>query len=276
MRKFLWILLVYLPFLAQGQSLFEEENPISTLSISQSDLISIDTRDQIFVSKKNGDILLLDQNGKQLNLFSPPRQGRLQQLEASWTVSIFSFSEDLQEYRILDRFLNPLSEGNFLLNEITLPKAATLGNNNVIWVWDESDLSLKSFNYLQKQIIQSQPLNLVLDPQNLTVKEIREFKNRLYLNIPDSGIFIFDNQANFIQKLPIRVNRQLCFYKERIFWIENDSLKSYSIRTLEEFDLGKLPVAQASTIQIGQEILVIQTPSELQIFKLPQTLKNLK
>lgn len=276
MRKFLWILLVYLPFLAQGQSLFEEQNPIATLSISQSDLISIDTRDQIFVSKKNGDILLLDQNGKQLNLFSPPRQGRLQQLEASWTVSIFSFSEDLQEYRILDRFLNPLSEGNFLLNEITLPKAATLGNNNVIWVWDESDLSLKSFNYLQKQIIQSQPLNLVLDPQNLTVKEIREFKNRLYLNIPDSGIFIFDNQANFIQKLPIRVNQQLCFYKERFFWIENGNLKSYSIRTLEEFDLGKLPVAQASTIQIGQEILVIQTPSELQIFKLPQTLKNLK
>lgn len=276
MRKLLWILLVYLPFFAQGQSLFEEQNPIATLSISQSDLISIDTRDQIFVSKKNGDILLLDQNGKQLNLFSPPRQGRLQQLEASWTVSIFSFSEDLQEYRILDRFLNPLSEGNFLLNEITLPKAATLGNNNVIWVWDESDLSLKSFNYLQKQIIQSQPLNLVLDPQNLTVKEIREFKNRLYLNIPDSGIFIFDNQANFIQKLPIRVNQQLCFYKERFFWIENGNLKSYSIRTLEEFDLGKLPVAQASTIQIGQEILVIQTPSELQVFKLPQTLKNLK
>lgn len=276
MRKLLWILLVYLPFFAQGQSLFEEQNPIATLSISQSDLISIDTRDQIFVSKKNGDILLLDQNGNQLNLFSPPRQGRLQQLEASWTVSIFSFSEDLQEYRILDRFLNPLSEGNFLLNEITLPKAATLGNNNVIWVWDESDLSLKSFNYLQKQIIQSQPLNLVLDPQNLTVKEIREFKNRLYLNIPDSGIFIFDNQANFIQKLPIRVNQQLCFYKERFFWIENGNLKSYSIRTLEEFDLGKLPVDQASTIQIGQEILVIQTPSELQVFKLPQTLKNLK
>lgn len=276
MRKLLWILLVYLPFFVLGQGLFEEQNPIATLSISQTDLISIDTRDQIFASKKNGDILLFDQNGKQLNLFSPPRQGRLQQLEASWTVTIFSFSEDLQEYRILDRFLNPLSEGNFLLNEITLPKAATLGNNNVIWVWDESDLSLKSFNYLQKQIIQSQPLNLILDPQNLTVREIREFKNRLYLNIPDSGIFIFDNQANFIQKLPIRVNQRLCIYKDRIFWIENGSLKSYSIRTLEEFDLGKLPVDQASTIQIGQEILVIQTPSELQVFKLPQTLKNLK
>ena len=276
MRKLLWILLVYMPFFAQGQGLFEEQNPIATLSISQSDLISIDTRDQIFVSKKNGDILLLDQNGNQLNLFSPPRQSRLQQLEASWTVSIFSFSEDLQEYRILDRFLNPLSEGNFLSNEITLPKAATLGNNNVIWVWDESDLSLKSFNYLQKQIIQSQPLNLVLDPQNLTVREIREFKNRLYLNIPDSGIFIFDNQANFIQKLPIRVNQRLCFYKDRIFWIEDTFLKSISLRSFEVAEHGKVPIENATSIQIGQEIIVFQTDTELQVFDFPQELKNLK
>ncbi len=276
MRKLLWILLVYMPFFAQGQGLFEEQNPIATLSISQSDLISIDTRDQIFVSKKNGDILLLDQNGNQLNLFSPPRQSRLQQLEASWTVSIFSFSEDLQEYRILDRFLNPLSEGNFLSNEITLPKAATLGNNNVIWVWDESDLSLKSFNYLQKQIIQSQPLNLVLDPQNLTVREIREFKNRLYLNIPDSGIFIFDNQANFIQKLPIRVNQRLCFYKDRIFWIEDTFLKSISLRSFEVTEHGKVPIENATSIQIGQEIIVFQTDTELQVFDFPQELKNLK
>jgi hypothetical protein len=276
MRKLIWILLLCIPILAHSQGRFEGQNPIAILPISQSDLISIDTRDQIFISKKNGDILLFDQTGKQLNLFSPPRQGRLQQLEASWTVNIFSFSEDLQEYRILDRFLNPLSEGNFLLNEITLPKAATLGNNNIIWVWDESDLSLKSFNYLQKQIVQSQPLNLILDPQNLVVREIREFKNRLYLNIPESGIFIFDNQANFIQKLPIRINQRLCIYKDRIFWIDQNNLKSYSIRTQEESDLGKLPIAQASSIQIGQEILIFQTSSDLQIYELPEALKNLK
>lgn len=276
MRLLGWVFVFALPLWTNAQQAIEWVNPISKFSLNQADLISLDTRDQIFVSTLSGDIYLFDREGKQLNLFSPPRQGRLHQLEASWTVNIFSFSEDLQEYRILDRFLNPLAENSFLLNDITLPKASTLGNNNVIWVWDESDLSLKSLNFLQKQILQAQPLNLILESQNLNVKEIREFKNRLYMNIPESGIFIFDNQGNFIQKLPIRISQRLCFYKDRIFWIENSHLKSYGIRTKEESDWGKLPVNEASTIQIGQEILVLQTDSDIRIFELPQALKNLK
>lgn len=276
MRLLGWIFLFVLPGLTKAQQALEWGNPIATISIDQSDLLSLDTRDQIFASTQNGDIYLFDQEGKQINLFSPPRQGKLHQLEASWTVNIFSFSADLQEYRILDRFLNPLAENTFLPNDITLPKAATLGNNNIIWIWDESDLSLKSLNYLQKQIIQSQPLNLILDLQNLTVKEIREFKNRLFMNIPESGIFIFDNQGNSLQKLPIQIDQRLCFYKERIFWIEKDSLKSFSIRTQEEAEFGKVPVNHIQSIQIGQEILVLQSNSELHVFKLPQELKNLK
>lgn len=276
MRRLVWVLLIFIPLLTNAQEKISWATPKAILTIGQSDLISLDSRDQIYISSQTGDIFLFDQKGNQINLFSPPRQGKLQQLEAAWTVNIFSFSADLQEYRILDRFLNPLSENTFLLNDITLPKAATLGNNNIIWVWDESDLSLKSLNYLQQQIIQSQPLNLILDSPTLNVREIREIKNLLYLNIPDSGIFIFDNQGNFIQKLTIQVDQKLTFYKERIFWLEENTLKSISLPTLEVSDHGNVALAKAKSIQIGQEILVFQTDSELQIFDLPQELKNLK
>lgn len=276
MKKLVWMLFIFSPLYTKGQENIIWGIPKAILTIGQSDLISLDSRDQIFASSQTGDILLFDQKGNQLNLFSPPRQGKLQQLEAAWTVNIFSFSADLQEYRILDRFLNPLSENTFLLNDITLPKAATLGNNNIIWVWDESDLSLKSLNYLQKQVIQSQPLNLIIDSPTLNVLEIREVKNRLYMNIPDSGIFIFDNQGNFIHKLNVKIDQRLTYYKERIFWLEEDLLKSISLRSLEVSEHGKVPLAKAKSIQIGQEILVFQTDSELQIFDLPQELKNLK
>ena len=276
MRRLVWVLLIFIPLLTNAQEKISWAAPKAILTIGHSDLISLDSRDQIFASSQTGDILLFDQKGNQLNLFSPPRQGKLQQLEAAWTVNIFSFSADLQEYRILDRFLNPLSENTFLLNDITLPKAATLGNNNIIWVWDESDLSLKSLNYLQKQVIQSQPLNLIIDSPTLNVLEIREVKNRLYMNIPDSGIFIFDNQGNFINKLNVKIDQRLTYYKERIFWLEEDLLKSISLRSLEVSEHGEVPLAKAKSIQIGQEILVLQTDSELQIFDLPQELKNLK
>lgn len=190
---------------------------------------------------------------KQLNLFSPARQGRLNQLEAGWTVNIFSFSADLQEYRILDRFLNPLAEKGFLLADINLAKAATLGNNNVVWVWDESDLNLKSLDYLRNQIIQSQPLNLILESNDLTVSEIREFKNRLFMNVPETGVFIFDNQGNLMRKIEVKGINKLCYYNEHLLWIANDKLMAISLSTDETLTLAKLESPEGIYLQIGQK-----------------------
>jgi hypothetical protein len=186
-------------------------NPVAEIQLEYLDLASFDTKDQLFISSTSGDIYQFDRSGKGINLYSPERQGRLNQLEAAWTVNIFSFSSDLQEYRILDRFLNPLAENGFLLADINLAKAASLGNNNIVWVWDESDLSLKSLDYIRNTIVQSQPLNLILNSDDLEVLEIREFKNRLFMNIPNAGIFIFDNQGNLIQKIAIKSILKLCY-----------------------------------------------------------------
>lgn len=251
------------------------ENPIAKLSISNLDLVSIDTRDQVYASNTSGDIYLFDQKGKQINLFSPARQGRLTQLEASWTVNIFCFSTDLQEFRILDRFLNPLVEKNLTGNEILLPKAATLGNNNIIWVWDESDLSLKSLNYLQNQIIQSQALNMILDSPELAVTEIREFKNRVFMNVPESGVYLFDNQGNYLQKVAVQVDQRLCFYKENLFWVKDSQLKMYSLSRQATFDLGPLPSEDILSLQIGGEILTLVKKNQVEIYALPKSLKDL-
>jgi hypothetical protein len=259
-----------------SQEILVFENPIAAISVESLDLVSLDTRDQIFASSATGDIILFDKSGKQLNLFSPPRQARIQQLEASWTVNIFTFSSDLQEYRVMDRFLNPIAENSFLLNDIILPKAATLGNNNIIWVWDESDLSLKSLDYLRNIILQAQPLNLILDSENLRVTEIREFKNRLFMNVPESGIFIFDNQGNFLQKVAIQIEQRLCFYKEHLFWIEGQNLKMYSISSKAIFDAGKLPSSDLESVQIGQQIITFQAKDEIKVYSLPEGWKRLK
>lgn len=259
-----------------AQEVLDYGSPIAEISVENLDLVSLDTRDQIFASNETGDIFLFDKSGRQLNLFSPARQAQIHQLEASWTVNIFTFSADLQEYRVLDRFLNPIAENRFLLNEIILPKAATLGNNNIIWVWDESDLSLKSLDYLRKQIVQSQPLNLILDSEELRVTEIREFKNRLFMNVPGSGIFIFDNQGNFLQKAAIQIEQRMCFYLENLFWIEQNNLKRYSISTKETYDLGRLPLDEIESMQIGRDIVTFLIKDGIKVYSLPEGMKRLK
>ncbi len=276
MKPFLTLVFCIVFHALWAQEVLDFGSPIAEISVENLDLISLDTRDQIFASNTTGDIFLFDKSGKQLNLFSPARQAQIHQLEASWTVNIFTFSSDLQEYRVMDRFLNPIAENSFLLNDIILPKAATLGNNNIIWVWDESDLSLKSLDYLRNLTLQSQPLNLILDSEDLRVTEIREFKNRLFMNAPGSGIFIFDNQGNFLKKVAIQIEQRMCFYKEHLFWIEDNNLKRYSISTQETFDLGRLPLDEIKTIQIGQEIITFLVKNSIKVYLLPEDLKRIK
>lgn len=263
-------------FLGFSQELQIFGPPIAEIQLNNTDLVSLDTKDQIFASNLAGDIYLFSAEGKQLNLFSPPRQGRLNQLEAAWTVNVFTFSSDLQEYRVLDRFLNPLAESGFLLNEVNLAKAATFGNNNVIWVWDESDLSLKSLDYRRNLVIQSQPLNLILNSEDLAVTEIREFKNRVFMNFPETGIFMFDNQGNLLGKLKVNTTQRLCFYKEHLIWVEEGEIRAISLSTGESQKIATFNTPDFQYLQVGQERLVVVSKDKLTLYPIPNWLKNIQ
>lgn len=275
MKKF--ILLSF--FLASFQLMAQDNklgNPIAEIQLENLDLISFDNKDNLFASNTSGDIYQFDRFGKKTNLFSPSRQGRLNQLEAAWTVNIFSFSADLQEYRIFDRFLNPLAENNLLLADVNLVKAATFGNNNTVWVWDESDLSIKSLDYLRNLVIQSQPLNLILNSDDLEVLEIREFKNRLFMNIKNEGIFIFDNQGNLIKKIKMVLNQKMCFYNEYLLWTEEGFLMSISIKSQAIFKIAPIENLEPETIQIGQNRLALIQRGRIILYELPNWLKSLR
>ncbi|MDG1277462.1 MAG: hypothetical protein P8O16_09290 [Algoriphagus sp.] len=275
MRKF--ILLSF--FLASFQLMAQDNqlgNPIAEIQLENLDLISFDNKDNLFASNTSGDIYQFDRFGKKTNLFSPSRQGRLNQLEAAWTVNIFSFSADLQEYRIFDRFLNPLAESNLLLADVNLVKAATFGNNNTVWVWDESDLSIKSLDYLRNLVIQSQPLNLILNSDDLEVLEIREFKNRLFMNIKNEGIFIFDNQGNLIKMIKMVLNQKMCFYNEYLLWTEEGFLMSISIKSQAIFKIAPIKNLEPETIQIGQNRLALIQKNKVILYELPNWLKSLR
>ncbi|WP_439488222.1 hypothetical protein [Algoriphagus sp.] len=248
--------------------------PIAKFRINDLDLISFDTRDQLFASNTSGDIHLFSKEGKHQNLFSPARQGKLDQLEAARTVSIFSFSSDLQEYRVLDRFLNPLAENGFSFSEVTLAKAATLGNNNVVWVWDESDMTLKSLDYLRNVLIQSQPLNLITGSETLEVTEIREFKNRLFMNVPASGVFIFDNQGNLMGKIEVKGIKKLCYYKEHLLWLDGTGLKAISLSSNEILVIFELDTETSDYLQIGQERLALVSGEQVTLYPIPRILRS--
>ncbi|MCS5490135.1 hypothetical protein [Algoriphagus limi] len=268
---FLWI---HWEVFAQLEN--ELGKPLAEISVKELDQVSLDTREQIYASNLQGDIFLFDASGKQLNYFSPARQAKLSQLEAAWSVTIFSFSEDLQEYRILDRFLNPIAERNFLDASVNLPKAATLGNNNIVWVWDESDLSLKRMDYLRNLILDIQPLNLITSVKSLQITALKEYKNRLFALIPNEGVLVFDNQGNLLLDLKLPKVEKLSLYKDYLLWLENGTLMGYNLSQQSVENIQALDTPEGSYVLLGQTKLLLVNAEKIEVYSIPDTLKNLQ
>ncbi|MCF1752410.1 TolB-like 6-bladed beta-propeller domain-containing protein [Mariniradius sediminis] len=235
------------------------------------DKISLDNQDFLFVADPEGNLYQYNLSGQRINNFSPPRQGRLTQLEAFWTVNIFTFSTDLQEYRILDRFINPISENKIPAENIALAKAVTLGNNNIIWILDETDLSIKQFDFRTRRILQQQPLNLVLENTSLDVLDIREHQNLLFLNIAGQGIYIFDNQGNFIKRLQVFPNGRLSFWKGYLFLVEKDSIRLVDFQSGAEEQFKLSLGTEVTGILVNRKAVILYNNRGFRIYQKENT-----
>lgn len=261
------ILLIFTSFFAKGQ---DWGIPVA-IDFPRLGLLSLDNQGYIFVSDLEGNLYQYDQLGQRVNNFSPQRQGALSQLEASWTVNIFTFSQDLQEYRILDRFINPVAENRIPLQHITLAKAATLGNNNIIWVYDEADLSLKQLDYRQNRITQNQPLNLVLAQSSLDILDIREHMNMVFIHIFEEGVYILDNQANFLRQLPSEFDQKLSFWKENLVYLNSGEMILQNLRNGEKKSYEIPESIPAKAVFINNKNVIFQGANKIWIFPLSQT-----
>jgi hypothetical protein len=247
--------------------------PLTVIHVPRLDLVSLDNQGFIFVVDLEGNLYQYQADQTTwINNFSPPRQARISNLEAFWTVNIFTFSQDLQEYRILDRFINPIAENRIPDQLISLAKVATLGNNNILWVLDESDLSLKQFDYRRNRVIQHQPLNLILGESFLHVTDMREYGNLLFLTIEGEGIFVFDNQGNFIQKYPVLYTQKLSFWKNNLVFTANGELHLVDFRSgsIQTFPLPQ--EVWGMSVMIGPSTLVFYGKNQIRIYDLEKSL----
>lgn len=244
---------------------------INQVSIRGLDLISVDGRNHIFAADQQGNIRQYTSQGDSLNIYSPVFRSRLNKLEAFWTTTIFLFSADLQQYELLDRFLNPIASNRFRDTDVGVVRYATLGNGNVIWMLNETRLSLIKWDFRRNQVLQEQPLSLILPNPGLKVINLTERKNLLFLQIENAGVYIFDNQANFIQQLPSIPDVPVFIYEDHCYYIaENRLLKTNYITEKTTFYI--LPDTIYQKIAITKQNVLLYADSYIDIFARPSEL----
>ncbi|WP_162418675.1 hypothetical protein [Cyclobacterium roseum] len=230
-----------------------------TLELQQADKLSVDRRGNIFVSDQNGYLRQFSEQGDSLNIYAPAFSAPLSQLDAFWTVSIFLFSASQQQIEILDRFLNPINRSTMADLGITgYISHASQGNNHGLWLYDETDLRLKKIDLSSGNLVQQQPLMALLPHSSLEILQIQERKNLLFLQIATEGIYLFDNQANFIKKIHIPGEVPAFIDQEFIYYLEGDYLlkTNFLSDVSTQLRLPDLPEIKALALTTNKVILL--------------------
>ena len=194
----------------------------------------------LYLSNDQGVISKYDMNGVLQISYSGSLNSPLHSIDVSHTSKIFGFFKDQQSYFILDRFLNPLNEAILDPSFVGYATETAYSADNNLWIFDQSDQSIKKISLLNNLVITSTALPLIIAEEEWDLIQIEEHQNRLYLYNSSEDIYVFDNLGNYIRKLGVSSDCKVCFIGNNMAYIQGTQLLLYEVYKNEITELGTL------------------------------------
>ena len=281
MKITLFLRLYKLPFWVFGMVVFMYPNRVpaqpftllKTIAVKKITAVSADRYGNFLLADASGNVTQYDSTGKKITVFSPQQPWQVSFIEAWRTVKIFVFYREAQKFTFLNRFLVPEGEydfpetGNATQPPVGFARLATLANDDNLWVYDDTDFSLKKYNPDTRKLLLSTQLNLLFDSPDFRFNFIREYENLVFLNDFQAGIRVFDNLGNYKKLLPFKNLNYLGFLNDNLYFFQQNELHFFNLYTFEEKKIT-LPTVSGKTefVLVFEKRLLILTQKEVFLY----------
>ncbi|MEL6942459.1 MAG: hypothetical protein AAFO82_07310, partial [Bacteroidota bacterium] len=180
----------------------------STLELIQSiptaaKSIHLDQLHQLYFVTLDNRLLKIDAKGEQQFEYSNSLLGDITLVDVTDPLNIAIYYADYQTLVLLDRNLTELQI--ISLFELGFGQVTAIGisNNQNIWLYDENDFKLKRINRQGKVVLESGDLSMNIG-QSIQPAQLLERNNKIFINDPDQGIFVFDLFGQYLYHLDIK------------------------------------------------------------------------
>jgi len=201
---------------------------------------------QVYIVNTADELIKYNAQGQQQFIYFDRTLGEISYIDATNPFQVLVFFEGFQAIVWLDRTLNPISMmrlsdfGFFQLNTIAV------ASDNRLWIYDNTTFQIKKIDNQGEVIVESMELNNLTT--NLNPNFIIEKNNRIYLNNPETGIFVFDIFGQYIETIPIS-NLTTFQIMDGQLWYQNKT----------EFNSYHFKILQTKTIDLPFRIEAKQT-----------------
>ena len=245
--------------------------PVKTLALPNTGAASLDRRGTLYLADQDNNLRQLARDGQPLNTYSPAQPGHVAVIEAWNQNNLLVFYDDRQQVLLLDRFLAPLSEIRLADYIDGTVRTATLAPDGLLWLLDESALTLREFDPQALRVVQNTPLDLIIGHSRPDFRFLRQYQNNVYLVDHTSGIFVFDNLGNYRKKLPFTGLDFITFRGDELAYISGGQLHFFHLYNLTERTQPLPAGLDATTVRqvlLGDQLAYFITTKGVSIYQL--------
>ncbi len=223
--------------------------------IQPSKYVITDPLSNIYIVTPKDKLLKYNVFGHKTHEFYDRTLGNISQIDATIPFQIMVFYADYQKIIWLDRTLNPISALNLPELGFSQVDLLCVSNDNGLWLYDNTTFQLKKIN-LQGDILAESP-NLSEKIVEDAPTQILQKNNRIYLNLPTTGILVFDNFGSLIETIPLTQLLDFQVISDFIYYEKGGVWQRFNIASLQNETLilpfstekkGKLHVQAAHFI----------------------------
>jgi len=197
------------------------------------DYLKVDNIGNIYTV--NGDELLKHlPTGKFFARYSNLKLGHITSLDPTNPLKLFLYYRDFQQIVFLDNQLTGNSE-NISLESLGYEQTelACAGANNSFWIYNKQNNELIRFNENSQKVAATGNLKQVLQV-NLSPNFMAEYNGFLFLNCPETGIYVFDIFGAFSKIISLKNLKEFGVNEDIIYFKRDSSLCSYNYKYFEE------------------------------------------
>lgn len=173
-------------------------------------------------------------NGKLFARYSNLKLGSITSVDATNPLKIVLYYRDFQQIVFLDNQLSVNSEAvsleklGYVQTELVCASV-----NNSFWIYNKQNNELQRFNENSKRITSTGNLKQVLRTE-FTPNFMMEYNGYLYLNCPETGIYVFDIFGTFSRIISIKELKHFQVSETIIYYKRGNSFCSYNYTLFEE------------------------------------------
>ncbi len=193
--------------------------------------ITTDELGNVYLVRQDNALIRYSSEGDSTGNFRSIQNGDLLWVDATNPLRILLYYPAFSKVLLLDRMLTVKNELDLKKLSIFNAPAVGMSADGRIWVYDFVNARLKKIddqlNVINTSNDMRQESQTVPRPTALLERD-----TRVFLCDPDNGIYTFDRFASYLNTLEIKDAKQLQAFGSQLIYRNNDSLRSYDLKTL--------------------------------------------